>query len=55
MEEALLASVIEPEVESVKTRFKNRWMDGDSDRFSRFLEGSARDFYEPMSLLDADY
>jgi 2-polyprenyl-3-methyl-5-hydroxy-6-metoxy-1,4-benzoquinol methylase len=50
MGETMLASVIAPEVESVKTRFKNRWLDGDSDRFSRFLEGSARDFYERLNV-----
>jgi len=46
----MLASAIAPEVESVKTRFKNRWMDGDSDRFSRYIESGARDFDERLHL-----
>ena len=51
----MFTSAITSEVESVKTRLKNIWMAGDYDRFSRYMEGSARDFYERLSsFLDAD-
>lgn len=39
-----------PEVASLKTRLKNIWMAGDYDRFSRYMEGSARDFYERLNV-----
>lgn len=39
-----------PEVESLKTRLKNMWMAGDYDRFSRYMEGNARDFYERLDV-----
>ena len=38
------ASALAPEVASLKTRLKNIWMAGYYDRFSRYMEGSARDF-----------
>ena len=37
-------STISFEVESLKTRLRNIWMADDYDRFSRYTEGSARDF-----------
>jgi SAM-dependent methyltransferase len=43
-------TAILPEVASVKTRLKNIWMAGDYDRFSRYLESSARDFYERLHV-----
>jgi SAM-dependent methyltransferase len=43
-------STISPEVERVKTRLKHIWMAGDYDRFSRYLESSARDFYERLQV-----
>jgi SAM-dependent methyltransferase len=43
-------SAIVPDVESLKTRLKNIWMAGDYDRFSRYMEGSARDFYERLNV-----
>jgi SAM-dependent methyltransferase len=39
-----------PEVVSVKTRLKNIWMAGDYDRFSRYMDGGARDFYEHLHV-----
>ena len=45
------ASVIAPEVESVKTRLKHIWMVGDYDRFSRYMEHSAREFYERLLVV----
>jgi SAM-dependent methyltransferase len=40
-----------PEVDSVKSRLKTIWMAGDYDRFSRYLEGGAREFYERLPLV----
>ncbi len=34
----------------MKTRLKNIWMAGDYDRFSRYMEGGAREFYERLNL-----
>ena len=39
-------STLSPEVENLKTRLKTIWMAGDYDRFSRYLENGAREFYE---------
>ncbi|HXX73924.1 MAG TPA: class I SAM-dependent methyltransferase [Nitrospiraceae bacterium] len=44
-------SALSPEVESLKARLKRIWMAGDYDRFSRYLEGSARDFYERLNIV----
>jgi ubiquinone/menaquinone biosynthesis C-methylase UbiE len=44
------ASAISPEVEGLKVRLKNIWMAGDYDRFSRYMENSARDFYERLNI-----
>jgi SAM-dependent methyltransferase len=41
---------LSPEIESVKTRLKHFWMAGDYDRFSRYMEGNARDFYERLNV-----
>ena len=41
---------LSPEVESVKARLKHIWMAGDYDRFSRYLESGARDFYERLQV-----
>lgn len=38
------------EAETVKTRLKQTWMAGDYDRFSRYMEGGAREFYERLTL-----
>lgn len=39
-------SAVSPDVESMKHRLKTIWMAGDYDRFSRYMETGARDFYE---------
>lgn len=39
-----------PEVEGLKTRLKTIWMAGDYDRFSRYMESSAREFYERLNV-----
>ena len=35
---------------NVKTRLKEIWTAGDYDRFSRYMEGSAREFYERLDI-----
>ncbi|HEY7533523.1 MAG TPA: class I SAM-dependent methyltransferase [Nitrospiraceae bacterium] len=46
----MLNSTTASDVESVKLRLKKIWMAGDYDRFSRYLEGDARDFYERLNV-----
>jgi SAM-dependent methyltransferase len=38
------------EISPLKNRLKAIWMAGDYDRFSRYLEGTARDFYERLNV-----
>ncbi len=38
------------EIDSLKTRIKEIWTAGDYDRFSRYMEGSAREFYERLDI-----
>ncbi|HKE61941.1 MAG TPA: class I SAM-dependent methyltransferase, partial [Nitrospira sp.] len=42
------SSTVTPEVEGLKARLKKTWMAGDYDRFSRYMEGGAREFYERL-------
>ena len=44
-------SALTPDLEQLKSRLKSIWMAGDYDRFSRYMEGSAREFYERLSVL----
>jgi SAM-dependent methyltransferase len=46
----MIASAMSPEVESMKGRLKHIWMAGDYDRFSRYMEGGAREFYERLRV-----
>ena len=45
-----MSHVMSPEVESLKTRLKKIWMAGDYDRFSRYMEAGAREFYERLNV-----
>ena len=38
------------EMDTLKSRLKNIWMAGDYDRFSRYMEGGAREFYERLNV-----
>lgn len=38
------------EMDSVKTRLISIWTAGDYDRFSRYMEGGAREFYERLTI-----
>src|SRR5499427_6887553 len=46
----MTTSAITPDVESLKTHLKNIWMAGDYDRFSRYMEGDARNFFERLNV-----
>lgn len=46
----MFTSALSPDVENVKTRLKQIWMAGDYDRFSRYMEHGAREFYERLNL-----
>ena len=46
----MIAGVMSPEVESMKSRLKHIWMAGDYDRFSRYMESGALEFYERLSV-----
>ncbi len=43
-------TALSPDVESMKTRLKTIWMAGDYDRFSRYMENGAREFYERLQV-----
>ena len=45
-----MTSVMMGEVDGLKARLKSIWMAGDYDRFSRFMEGGAREFYERLNV-----
>ena len=38
------------EMDSIKARLKSIWIARDYDRFSRFMEGGAREFYERLNV-----
>lgn len=38
------------EMDRIKARLKSVWTAGDYDRFSRYMEGSAREFYERLNI-----
>ena len=38
------------EMDSLKARLKEIWIAGDYDRFSRYMEGGAREFYERLDI-----
>jgi len=46
--QATKATAISPEFVNLKARLKETWMAGDYDRFSRYMENGARDFYERL-------
>ena len=43
-------NVVAPEADGLKTRLKAIWTAGDYDRFSRYMEGGAREFYERLTV-----
>lgn len=45
-----MTSAAMEEMDSIKTRLKSIWIAGDYDRFSRYMEGGAREFYERLNI-----
>lgn len=45
-----MTSAAVEEMDSIKARLKSIWTAGDYDRFSRFMEGGAREFYERLNI-----
>jgi 2-polyprenyl-3-methyl-5-hydroxy-6-metoxy-1,4-benzoquinol methylase len=45
-----MMNVMAGEMDSLKARLKSIWTAGDYDRFSRYMEGSAREFYERLDI-----
>lgn len=45
-----MTSAMMGEIDGRKARLKSIWAAGDYDRFSRYMEGSAREFYERLDL-----
>jgi len=45
-----MMNAVAGEMDSLKARLKSIWMAGDYDRFSRFMEGGAREFYERLTI-----
>ena len=45
-----MTSMASAEIDSVKARLKSIWTAGDYDRFSRYMESSAREFYERLTV-----
>lgn len=41
---------IAPEIDGLKSRLRATWMAGDYDRFSRYMEHDAREFYERLDV-----
>lgn len=46
----MTTNTIMPELDSLKTRLNTIWTAGDYDRFSRYMEGGAREFYERLQI-----
>ena len=46
----MTTNTVIPEIDSLKTRLQTIWTAGEYDRFSRYMEGGARDFYERLQV-----
>ena len=46
----MTTNTVVPEMDGLKTRLNMIWSAGDYDRFSRYMEGGAREFYERLQL-----
>jgi len=53
--QATKATAISPEFANLKARLKETWMAGDYDRFSRYMENGARDFYERLDAAPGEH
>jgi len=45
-----MVTMTQENTDGLKARLKTMWMSGDYDRFSRYMEGGAREFYERLNL-----
>jgi ubiquinone/menaquinone biosynthesis C-methylase UbiE len=45
-----MVSATAEEMDNLKARLTSIWTSGDYDRFSRFMEGGAREFYERLTI-----
>lgn len=46
----MVTNTVVPERDGLKARLRAIWTAGDYDRFSRYMEGSAREFYERLNI-----
>ena len=46
----MTTNTVVPEMDGLKTRLNTIWTAGDYDRFSRYMEGGAREFYERLQI-----
>jgi 2-polyprenyl-3-methyl-5-hydroxy-6-metoxy-1,4-benzoquinol methylase len=46
----MVTNMVVSDMDSLKTRLRAIWAAGDYDRFSRFMEGGAREFYERLNI-----
>ena len=46
----MITNTVVSEMDSLKARLRAIWMAGDYDRFSRYMESSAREFYERLNV-----
>ena len=46
----MVANMVVSDMDNLKTRLRAIWTAGDYDRFSRYMEGSAREFYERLNI-----
>src|SRR6185295_15243487 len=47
---ATIAPAAAPDIRQLKTGLRSMWMTGNYDRFSRFMDRSAREFYERLDV-----
>ncbi|BCA53837.1 Methyltransferase, ubiE family [Nitrospira sp. KM1] len=45
----MITDLVVPELDKLKSRLQQTWMAGDYDRFSRYMEGGAREFYDRLN------
>ena len=46
----MVTNMVVSDMDNLKTRLRALWTAGDYDRFSRYMEGSAREFYERLNI-----
>ena len=46
----MIVAATQPDIDQLKSRLKATWMAGDYDRFSRYMEQDAAEFYERLNV-----